>query len=123
MLGADHVGLRDQTDAQELREHPRVDPIGLHLCLADRLHILRVGEAQVNPGGRPEVAQPVPALHALDDGAVWSGERAKVRHHRRAVAAQLCLSVVTPSASSVWMTCERLRRSIPENSIENAPTR
>jgi hypothetical protein len=31
MLGADHVRLRDQADAQQLREHPRIDPVGRHL--------------------------------------------------------------------------------------------
>ena len=92
MLGADPVGLRDQAGAQQLGEHPRVDSVGRHLGVADRLHILGVGEARINPARGEEVAQPVPALPTPDDRPVGAGERADVRHHRRAVTPQLCLS-------------------------------
>jgi hypothetical protein len=70
----------------------RVDPVGLHLRVADRFHIFGVRQAQINPGRCKQVAQPVPALHTLNDRAVRADERTEIRHHCRAIAAQLRLA-------------------------------
>jgi hypothetical protein len=44
VLWTHHVRLRNEPDAKELRQRPRIDAVGLHLGVADRLEILRVAE-------------------------------------------------------------------------------
>jgi hypothetical protein len=55
------VGLGNEAGPQQLRERVRIDRIGLHLGIGDRLQELRMGQAEVNALGGQQVAQPVPA--------------------------------------------------------------
>ena len=49
-------------------------------------------EAEINPARGQQVAEPVPALHALDDRAVRAGERAEIGEHGAAIALALRLA-------------------------------
>lgn len=47
-LGIEHVGLRDEVGPKELCESEGIDGVGLHLRLADRLELPRMGELQLD---------------------------------------------------------------------------
>ena len=92
MLPADHMRLRDELRAQQLGHRRRVDGIGLHLRVTDRLQILRVRETEVDALGHEQIAQPVPHARTLADGLMRSVECGKVGGDRRSIRRQIGLA-------------------------------
>ncbi len=78
MGNADHVRLRNELHAQQLRQGLGIDRVGLHLRVADRLEIFRVAQVEVNPLGHQQVPEPVPHAGTLDDGLMGTGQRGEV---------------------------------------------
>ncbi len=72
-LGGSHVGLRDQVAAEQLRQGRRVDRVGLHRGVADRLDRRRMGKPEVSTLTGEQVAQPIPVGRGLDHRALGRG--------------------------------------------------
>ena len=88
----DHVRFRNELDAEQLRQGRRIDGVSLDLGVADGLEILGVAEAQVNPLGHQQIAQPVPHPGALDDRLMRARERREVGSDALAVGRQVRLA-------------------------------
>jgi hypothetical protein len=82
-LRTHHVGPRQQVSAKQLRQGRRIDGVGLHLRVADRLDLLGVPEPEVNARADQEIAAPVPGRRRLDDGALRGRAARQAREVRR----------------------------------------
>jgi hypothetical protein len=88
---ADHVRLGNQLHAKELGHRRRIHGVGLVLRVTDRLEILRVRQAQVNPLRDQEIAHPVPHAGAFADGLVRTLKGREVRGNGAAVRREVRL--------------------------------
>ena len=88
----DHVGLGDESGAEQLGQRLGVDLVGLDLRVADGLEVLGVGERERDALIAQEVGEPVPPGRRLDDGAVRALMLAEVGPQGVGVVLELLLA-------------------------------